>query len=82
MVLDSLDLDRKSFLAVRLDYRRCFFTMGWMTATAVEVLVGVRRFYIKIYGKTSLIIDDSCVTERHGLPGPLGGELDGRVKQV
>ena len=55
-----------------------------MTAIAVEVLIGLYtcRFGIKIFSETSLIVDDSCVKERQGLLGPLGGKLDGRVKRV
>ena len=53
-----------------------------MTATAVEILMGVCRFCVKMCGETSLVIDNSCVEERHGLLGPLGSKLDGRVKQV
>ena len=53
-----------------------------MIATAVEILMGVRSFCIKICGETSFFIDHLCVKEHHGLPGPLGGKLDGRVKRV
>ena len=58
------------------------FIVGWMTATAVEILMGVRRFCIKICGEMSLVIDSLCVEECYGLLGPLGSKLDGRAKRV
>ena len=44
--------------------------------------MGVRRFSIKICNKTSLVVDDTCIEERNGLPGPLRSKLDGEMKSV
>ena len=57
-----------------------FLTVRWITAIVVEILMGVCRFSIKICDKTSLVVDDTCIEERNGLPGPLGGILDGGMK--
>ena len=56
------------------------FTVGWLTAIVVEILMGVLRFCIKICSETSLVVDDSCVKEHHGLLGLVSGKLDGTVK--
>ena len=42
--------------------------------------MGVRRFCIKICSDMSLVVDHSRAKERHGLLGPFGSKLDGRVK--
>ena len=60
--VDNPDLGGKSFLTVRLDCRQCFFYSGVDDSFAVEILMGVCRFCIKICSETSLVVDDSCVT--------------------
>ena len=81
--IDNPDLDGKSFLTVRLDYRECFFFYSGMGHSfAVEILVGVCRFCIKICSKKSLVVDNLCVEEQHRRLGPLSGELDGGMKRV
>ena len=79
---DNPYLDGKSFLTARLDYRRCFSCSGMDDSCCGGVLMGVRGFTIKICNMTSLVIDDTCIEECNGLPGPLVGKLDGGMKWV
>ena len=50
-----------------------------MATSAMEVLMGVHRFGVKVSDQMAPVTCYFGVKERDGLPGPLGGKFDGTV---
>ena len=56
--------------------------MGGMTTSAVEVLVGVRWFGMKISNQIVPVACYFCIKEHDGLPRPLTGKFDGHMIHI
>ena len=56
--------------------------VGRMAAAAVKVLMSVHGLGMEVSNQAVPISYYFCIEERHGLPKPLGSEIDGRMEGI